>query len=381
MGEILGDKKVACEKLNNEGVVRCYCTEDECNSKEMVNNWIHENAEVKSILLLSGSDESSVTTLSTVIQIAPKEEQCSKHGAKYFEGHEYGLNEGAVGGLLDGKEAIICGGKLFLNNEENQACDDKSRCSSDLCYKYNKTLAGHELVKMNYRRSYPASVVYKNKLWITGGFDFHDQTRHQETEFILANGEKLSGPNLPVALEGHAMVRINSTNTLIIGGLDFDLEMTSKTWYFNHETEVFTSGPNMNIGRYKHGAGHIQDSVTKEDIVLVVGGEDNDFNNLDSTEILKNDNWEEGPAFPKKISNPAVIEYSKEELIIMGGWDDNFDSQKEIYKFACENGNCKLVKLQQELQEYRADFVAIPLTDEIFYCVAGDEDVVYYDYY
>ena len=41
---------------------------------------------------------------STVIQIAPKEEQCSKHGAKYFEGHEYGLNEGAVGGLLDGKE-------------------------------------------------------------------------------------------------------------------------------------------------------------------------------------------------------------------------------------------------------------------------------------
>ena len=53
------------------------------------------------------------------------------------------------------------------------------------------------------------------------GFDFHAQTRHQETEFILANGEKLSGPNLPVALEGHAMVRINSTNTLIIGKLIF----------------------------------------------------------------------------------------------------------------------------------------------------------------
>ena len=81
---------------------------------------------------------------------------------------------------------------------------------------------------------------------------------------------------------------------LHIGGTDFDLEMTSKTWYFNHETEVFTSGPNLNIGRYKHGAGHIQDSVTKEDIVLVVGGEDDDYENLDSTEILKNGNWEEG---------------------------------------------------------------------------------------
>ena len=81
---------------------------------------------------------------------------------------------------------------------------------------------------------------------------------------------------------------------LHIGGTDFDLEMTSKTWYFNHETEVFTSGPNLNIGRYKHGAGHFQDSVTKEDIVLVVGGEDDDYDNLDSTEILKNGNWEEG---------------------------------------------------------------------------------------
>ena len=88
-----------------------------------------------------------------------------------------------------------------------------------------------------------------------------------------------------------------------------------------------------------------------------------------------------GPAFPKKISNPAVIEYSKEELIIVGGWDENFDSHQEIYKFTCENGNCKLVKLQQELPEARADFVAIPLTDEIFHCVAGDDEVVYYDYY
>merc|ERR1712241_899819 len=88
--------------------------------------------------------------------------------------------------------------------------------------------------------------------------------------------------------------------------------MTNKTWYFNHETQKFTSGPHLNIGRDRHGAGHIQDSATKEDIVLVVGGEDDEFNNLDSTEILKNESWEEGPTFPIKILNPAVIEYSKE---------------------------------------------------------------------
>ena len=43
------------------------------------------------------------------------------------------------------------------------------RCaSSDLCFKYN--ISGvHEFGKMNYPRSYPASAVYNNTLWITGG--------------------------------------------------------------------------------------------------------------------------------------------------------------------------------------------------------------------
>ena len=40
---------------------------------------------------------------------------------------------------------------------------------------------------------------------------------------------------------------------------------------------------------------YIKDSVTKEDFVIVAGGIENaNDGHLDSTEILKNDNWEEG---------------------------------------------------------------------------------------
>ena len=45
--------------------------------------------------------------------------------------------------------------------------------------------------------------------------------RHQGTEFVTSTGEKLDGPHLPEPLEGHAMVRINSTHTLITGRLSY----------------------------------------------------------------------------------------------------------------------------------------------------------------
>ena len=38
------------------------------------------------------------------------------------------------------------------------------------------------------------------------------------TEYILESGESLPGPDLPLQLSGHAMLRINETFSMIIGG-------------------------------------------------------------------------------------------------------------------------------------------------------------------
>ena len=74
-----------------------------------------------------------------------------------------------------------------------------------------------------------------------------------------------------------------------------------KTWYFNHVTQEFIDGPNLKISRVGHAAGVFIDSVSKEALVVVAGGINENkgymnygFTVLDSTEILKGDQWELG---------------------------------------------------------------------------------------
>ena len=67
-----------------------------------------------------------------------------------------------------------------------------------------------------------------------------------------------------------------------------------KTWYFDHATQKFTEGPNLLQKRSGPAAGVLIDSVTKEKLILVVGGSKGPTEYLGSTEILKGENWELG---------------------------------------------------------------------------------------
>ena len=66
-----------------------------------------------------------------------------------------------------------------------------------------------------------------------------------------------------------------------------------------HETQEFQPGPSMIKGRRSHGSGTIIDKETNENIVVVAGGSDGIYNNdqgnqLDSTELLINGEWQQG---------------------------------------------------------------------------------------
>ena len=66
-----------------------------------------------------------------------------------------------------------------------------------------------------------------------------------------------------------------------------------QTWYYNHETQIFTSGPNLLKGRQRgHRSATIVDKVTKAKIVLVAGGYNGNY--MDLTELLTNGQWETG---------------------------------------------------------------------------------------
>ena len=75
-----------------------------------------------------------------------------------------------------------------------------------------------------------ASIVYNDTLWITGGLEKNPYTMnevHDSSEYILSSGKSVVGPKLPMKMVGHAMVNINRTSTIFIGGNLFSLG-----WYF-----------------------------------------------------------------------------------------------------------------------------------------------------
>ena len=130
---------------------------------------------------------------------------------------------------------------------------------------------------------------YSDSLIFTGGDIL------KSSEMITENGQVLQGELLPVPLYFHAIASVNSTTSIISGGCTIhQMDCTSPlTFYYNHVTQVFTSGPSLNLGRNYHASGTIIDKITKEKFVVVTGGEINGWSE-DSTEILVNQHWQEG---------------------------------------------------------------------------------------
>ena len=116
------------------------------------------------------------------------------------------------------------------------------------------------------------------------------------------------GPELKTALRAHAITIINSTVSIITGGTNNNDELpdiTSKTWYYNHETESFTPGPNLLQRRRYHGSATIVDKVSKAKIPIVTGGSSvHDY--LKSTELLIDGQWQTGTIYSSYIIKDKI---------------------------------------------------------------------------
>ena len=178
---------------------------------------------------------------------------------------------GATGGLI-GDTVIICGG------------EDSNWNHVDECYSLTSekaTLVTH----MSVARYGAASIVYNdNTLWVTGG------AYHTSTEYVTMAGTML-GPDLPMALDGHAMVAINSASSMVIGG--FTNDFSALTFFYDHNEGEWINGPSLMQARYSHAAGIVTDEVTDEHFVAATGGFGY-LRFLDSTEILQDGEWVQG---------------------------------------------------------------------------------------
>jgi hypothetical protein len=100
---------------------------------------------------------------------------------------------------------------------------------------------------------------------------------------------------MPEAVFKHAIAGVNETTSFITGGSTSANNFSPNTWFFNHVSQEFQAGPSLIAGRSSHASAKIQDKVTKENIVAVVGGNVGGYWQ-DSTELLINgeSEWQQG---------------------------------------------------------------------------------------
>ena len=154
---------------------------------------------------------------------------------------------------------------------------------------------------MNSRRSYAVGISHAQSFIIFGGYDYNGSGRLSSTEIITEQGIS-AGPEMPEAVFFQAIAGVNATTSILTGG-DTKVPLTissAKTWFFNHVSQQFQAGPSLITGRNRHAAAKIQDHITMEVIVAVVGGTSKIGGilswEIDSTELLFNgeSKWQQG---------------------------------------------------------------------------------------
>jgi hypothetical protein len=139
----------------------------------------------------------------------------------------------AAGGVVNGSP-IICGG--FTSSYEQK----------DTCHKFDRNANSWKLHStMKSKRSWHASTVVNNALFITGGHD--GRSRLSTTEYIYANGTVQSGPNLPEARYGHCSVTLHDGKVMILGA-DFRSSLERNVIIMDPADNTFSTGHSL---RYK----------------------------------------------------------------------------------------------------------------------------------
>jgi hypothetical protein len=188
---------------------------------------------------------------------------------------------GAVGANLNGTP-VVCEGTFY-------------EYSSSKCYRFTNGV-WEDFASMKEIRSHAAAIMYNKKIHVFGGISSHSSFL-KTSEIISLDGGVIDGPELPIGVWTHAMATLNDTVSILSGGWTNEHSYSAQTWYYNHDTEAFTIGPDLLEGRIWHGSATNVDKVTNAKTLIVTGGHGNGDYELDSTELLINGQWQTGTLF------------------------------------------------------------------------------------
>jgi len=189
-----------------------------------------------------------------------------------------------------------------------------------------------------------------NHLWITGGrWGTNTNSFNGDTEYVYANGSVFAGPDLPYALQSHAMVKLHDGSVMILGGYPAIYE--TKSIIFNPLNGSFSTGPELIHGRKEPGIALINSPLFEgRPVVIVVGGSTNTFpDSAKKTEMLdytQTNAWVEVNAeLPYKAHYGNVLLPT-----LTGGVYLISDYNKNhVYELVCDSTSCTWNALPQNI--------------------------------
>jgi hypothetical protein len=187
---------------------------------------------------------------------------------------------GAVGGLLNQGDPLVCGGDISIYPYTN------------VCYVVNQPGQSSEMLE---ERGYSASLTLNSShLWITGGYGYYNGWL-KTSEFVSIGQPSVKGPDLPYAVNGHCLVGVNSSTALLCGGTgQFYFK---ECYYMELEDHSWSQGPSMMTKRVSHSCGIFKSAAHQgRNIVIAAGGFNQYDDSLDSVEFMDSttNTWNEG---------------------------------------------------------------------------------------
>ncbi len=175
---------------------------------------------------------------------------------------------------------------------------------------------------------------------------------------------------MPVTVYGHCSVLVNSTTVMVIGGQQNKM-ISSKTFYFNTENEIWTKGPELKLRRADHSCGRIRRNSQSQELSIIVAGGWDGRSIMSSVEILDlgSNEWRDGSELPFGIDHAKMVEDPNGGVILVGGRRIilNFMHHLDTL-FQLQNGDADWAKMKQELILQTSDHVAFLVPDGIVNC-------------
>ncbi len=282
--------------------------------------------------------------------------------------------QAAIGGLGLKENPIMCGG--YQNQYSSNKChslENNEWVSSD----------SMNLVRVEAT----AAQLQDGKLLVTGGKNGSHYI--SSAEMLTDVGWESNIPSLPVTINGHCMVTVNSTTVMVIGGIQ-NSQSSGKTFYFTFGEECWTEGPKLKYRRGHHSCGRIRSGKESQKMSIIVaggssflssvdivkiladvaGGSIDELSFLSSVEILDegSNKWQAGPELPFEIRFSQMVEDQNGGVVLVGGQSPSVSKLENLYKLPHAGRDAVWTKMQQKLKTGRKEHTAFLVPDNIVEC-------------